>query len=596
MLEHLGNYARQHDLVAEPGFAPKTVRWAIVCDAAGAFQEIVDLADPAEKGSSGRTFPRCPELSQPEIKRGGPGCRHFLADSIDVVALYADGPPDAKLLAKHAYFTGLLRRAAEVMPPLSGVATRLAEAASLAWLQEQLRARKAKPTDKATFAILGESPLYPVESDAWHDWWRRFRRSLGGEGAAATGASTPGAPRARCLGSGELVEPVPTHPKIAGLADVGGLSMGDALASFKQESFCSYGLVQSANAPVSEEIAAQYRAALNHLLREHGRRLVRAKVVHWFKKNVPPADDPLSWLVAQDAQEEASAQQRARELLEAIRTGRRPALAGNHYYALTLSGASGRVMIRDWMDGPFEELVEKIDAWFHDLSIVRRDGSGLAPSPKLLAVLGALVRDLDDLPAPLEATMWRVAVRGEPIPRQAMAQALGRLKIDILRNETLNHARVGLLKAFLVRQGDRQMQPMLNEDHPDPAYHCGRLMALLAALQYRALGDVGAGVVQRYYAAASTTPALVLGRLIRTAQFHLNKLEPGLARWHESRLASVTSRIRDRVPRTLTFEEQSLFALGYYQQIAADRADRAKPQAAAETPTGAAEPQETSHD
>ena len=36
-------------------------------------------------------------------------------------------------------------------------------------------------------------------------------------------------------------------------------------------------------------------------------------------------------------------------------------------------------------------------------------------------------------------------------------------------------------------------------------------MALLAAIQEVALGDVGAGVVQRYYAAASTTPALVLG-------------------------------------------------------------------------------------
>ncbi len=35
-------------------------------------------------------------------------------------------------------------------------------------------------------------------------------------------------------------------------------------------------------------------------------------------------------------------------------------------------------------------------------------------------------------------------------------------------------------------------------------------MAVLAELQKAALKDVGAGVVQRYYAAASTTPALVL--------------------------------------------------------------------------------------
>ncbi|HSG38425.1 MAG TPA: type I-C CRISPR-associated protein Cas8c/Csd1, partial [Thermoanaerobaculia bacterium] len=130
-------------------------------------------------------------------------------------------------------------------------------------------------------------------------------------------------------------------------------------------------------------------------------------------------------------------------------------------------------------------------------------------------------------------------------------------------------------------KGKIPMEPFLNEDHPEPAYQCGRLMAMLAALQYRALGDVGAGVVQRYYASASATPALVLGRLVRTAQFHLNKLDRGLARWHEGRIADTWGKIRDRVPRTLDLEQQSLFALGYYQQIAHDRA-RTRPDAAAE--------------
>jgi len=110
------------------------------------------------------------------------------------------------------------------------------------------------------------------------------------------------------------------------------------------------------------------------------------------------------------------------------------------------------------------------------------------------------------------------------------------------------------------------MKPYLNEEHPAPAYHCGRMMAVLAKLQQAALGDVGAGVVQRYYAAASATPALVLGRLVRGGQFHLNKLDPGLAHWYEERLGSIAARLGDSVPQTLTLEEQSLFALGYYQQ------------------------------
>lgn len=115
------------------------------------------------------------------------------------------------------------------------------------------------------------------------------------------------------------------------------------------------------------------------------------------------------------------------------------------------------------------------------------------------------------------------------------------------------------------------MGPYLNENHPDPAYQCGRLMAVLARVQTAALGDVGAGVVQRYYAAASSTPALILGRLVRTSQFHLNKLEGGLAHYFEGKMADIWSRIKDKLPTTLTLEQQSLFALGYYQQLAHDR-------------------------
>ena len=113
------------------------------------------------------------------------------------------------------------------------------------------------------------------------------------------------------------------------------------------------------------------------------------------------------------------------------------------------------------------------------------------------------------------------------------------------------------------------MQPYLNEDHPNPAYHCGRLMAVLAKIQQAALGSVGAGVIQRYYAAASTTPALVLGRLVRTSNYHLDKIEcrkkkDGL----KDLFTGIWCPLKDVVPRVLTLEDQSYFALGYYQQLA----------------------------
>ena len=112
------------------------------------------------------------------------------------------------------------------------------------------------------------------------------------------------------------------------------------------------------------------------------------------------------------------------------------------------------------------------------------------------------------------------------------------------------------------------LQPYLNENHPDPAYQCGRLMALMAELQRAALGNAGAGLVQRYYSAASATPALVLGRLARTSQFNLGKLDAGLAWWYENLIAGAWAHLRDGLPSLFDLQEQSLFALGYYQQIA----------------------------
>jgi CRISPR-associated protein Csd1 len=95
------------------------------------------------------------------------------------------------------------------------------------------------------------------------------------------------------------------------------------------------------------------------------------------------------------------------------------------------------------------------------------------------------------------------------------------------------------------------------------------MMALLANIQQTALPGVGAGVVQRYYAAASATPALVLGRLVRLSQTgHLPKIEGGLRYWFDDQLAQVWGLLERRIPATLTLEEQTLFAMGYYQQKA----------------------------
>ena len=569
MLHQVVEYARRHELAAEPGFAPKAARWAILCSARGDYLGLVELGDASLKRNPGRHFLKAPDLSQPEMKARGVTKSHFLIDTAGVVAGYGKNAPEEK----HRYFAGLLEQAKGAMPVLGAAARMLRSDEDLAKLRNDLEEQKAKATDRVTFQIDDE---FPAESDAWHEWWREFRCGLqttkerGSKGKRA---------KMLCFLTGEAVDPAATHPKITGLSGVGGLAMGDVLIGFKQESFCSYGLKQSANAAMSELAAKAYQAGLNDLIANHSVLLAGTRVTHWFRSRVALEEDPMDLIMGPSEAEHLNAQIRARKLLEGIRAGERPDLADNTYYALTISSNGGRVVIRDWMEGDFEDLATNVDWWFSDLEIVQRDGGGIAKPPKLAAVLAALVRDLKDVAAPMAAKLFRVAARGEPIPFAAMAQALARARIDMIQGERPNHARMGLIKAFHVRKWKQeganmegQLKPEVNARLENTAYQCGRLMAVLGRLQTSALGDVGAGVVQRYYAAASTTPALVFGRLIRGAQFHLNKLgdqKRGLAVWYERQIGEICGMIGTSMPATLGLEAQSLFALGYYQQLAA---------------------------
>jgi CRISPR-associated protein Csd1 len=576
MLHQVVEYARTRELAAEPGFAPKAARWAIVCSARGEYLGLVELGDTSLRSNPGVHFLKAPDLSQPEMKAGGVTKSHFLIDTAGVVAGYGkDAVPE-----KREYFVSLLEQASTAMPVLGAAAKVLRSDESIAKLRADLEERKARATDKVTFQIDGE---FPVESDAWHEWWREFRRGLQ---TSREGGRKEKSTKMLCLLTGAMVEPAATHPKITGLTSVGGLAMGDVLVGFKQESFRSYGLEQSANAAMSELAAKEYQAGLNDLIANHSVLLAGTRVAHWFRSRIPKEEDPMDLIMGPGEADELSAQVRARRLLESIRAGERPDLAGNTYYALTISSNGGRVVVRDWMEGSFEELATSVDQWFSDLEIVQRDGAGSAKPPKLAAVLAALVRELKDISAPMAAKLYRVAARGEAIPFAAMAQALARARIDVIQGERPNHARMGLIKAYHVRKWrqegadmEEQLKPERNAGLENPAYQCGRLMAVLGQLQLEDKPDVKAGVVQRYYAAASTTPALVFGRLIRGAQFHLHKLageKQWLAARYERRMSEICGRIGTSMPAILNLEDQSLFALGYYQQLAAPWAGKDK--------------------
>lgn len=603
MLAEIARYALARGLDTEAGFRSKDVKWLLLFEPSGDFVCIA----PYGVVKRGRAVAKCPHLQF----SGDTPMRQFLVDTAEYYALLDGEAGDAKLRRKHAYAIQLLAQAGDALPELAAIAASMAKSETIDTIRSALIGSKAKPADNVTPALVqpgGERRIF-LEEASWHDWWRSFyptlltiKKSRRGSGGVENGVA-----KSRSLMSGLPCNPALTHPKVRGLGKEVGGRVETALVSFEPHAFRSYRLKQSENAPVSGEEANTYVVALNTLIETTGQLLGNVKVIHWYVgKDEKPVDllsheDPFRQVESMDdlwgppapdvevksknakkrnmdAERRATeqhAQSLARDFLRSVKSGARADMADYRYHTMALSGSSARVMVRDYVTGRFGDLCKSVMAWFSDLEIVSRDGKGLAQSPKFGAVLGAMVRELKDIPPPMAVKLWRCAVRGDKIPEPFAIKAFRRATSDLVdqkderRRNAFNHARMGLLRAYLRRKGDHDVKPHLNEEHPDPGYHCGRLLAVLDDIQYAALGDVGAGIVQRYYAAASSTPALVLGRLIRLANTgHLPKLDYDRRQRLEQRLAGVWSHLRQDPPTTLSLTQQTLFAMGYYQQKA----------------------------
>jgi len=570
MLNELIEYARKNNIPSVPGFKSKSAKWLIILNECGKFIDIV---------SDDTTYPMCPNLEQFEMIAGGITKSHFLLDTLAVVVLYDAKDKD---LLKHKYFIDLLEKASKYEPALGLCAAFLYDLDVLDIVAKKAKALHAKATDTVTFRVGNKNVM---DMTGWRDWWIDFRDSF---------KEQEPTPNMRCLISGEMVEPLTKHFKISGLNVVGGQSSGTALISFDKDAFTSFNLSQSLNASCSEQAAVTYRNALDALIEKAPKPIGDSLFLHWYKEPIREEEDPFGLLEFENSDiNKASAAHMAKELFESVYTGKRPEFTGNYYYILQVSGAGGRIMVRDWLTGSFYNLVKNIRQWFEDLEIIAPGGRGLSPDFKFAAaslrmisyrpkekISDSFERVKKEL-TPIMPRIWRSIIEDKPLPLAAIAKSLGYISSKLMNSESdtddnLDRIACALLKAFIIRQeksrgGIVNMKPELNKEHPSAAYQSGRAMAVLAAIQQQALDSVKAGVIQRYYTSASTMPKLVIGRLIQLTQHHLDKIgkeNKGLAIWYENQLSEIMSRIGSHMPSNLTLEEQTLFALGYYQQKA----------------------------
>ena len=571
MLQALIEYAEREG-IGDADFHEASVRWLIPLDGSGNLTgDPIELLDnPDAKKPKPQTLTR-PFIEQKELTVASRPRAFFLCDTLERAVNYPDPKKPERAERRegsHAYFKQLLEAAAgECLndgPMARATLTFLNQANALERLHALLTEQKAKPNDNITFRVSGHRLL---ESEELKQFWRRRR--------AADRPQVAGRKRF-CLATGELTEPVSTTEKIKGVP--GGLAVGTNLISFDKASFTSFGLHQGENASISAVAELNIRSALNDLI-QRGLRQNGIVHLHWTREKDDP--DPFDLVETADEQD-------IRNLIDAPRTGQRQhVLDPRKYYAMSLSGNGGRIIVRDWLESTVPEVEQNVCQWFEDLTIVRPEGDSIRADFKLGYLLHGLVRDkLDELAPQIPTQLLYAALRAAPLPLPALAAALRRQQIET-DNKT-NPARLALIKACLVRQ-DRfnqskernNMTESLNTESTDPAYLCGRLFSVFDRLQYLALGNVNAGVVERFYASASTTPALVMGRLFSNAQNHLAKVGGGVAENVRKDFEAISIQLGDHFPPSLDLEGQGRFALGYYHQraeyrrLAAERKEQA---------------------
>ncbi len=391
-----------------------------------------------------------------------------------------------------------------------------------------------------------------------------------------------------CLISGDTAPIARLHPAIKGV--FGGQSSGGSIISFNKEAFASFGKEQGANAPVSEQSAFAYTTALNYLLRRENNHCLTigdASTVFWAEADDSATAQAAEGFFAQvftppdDEQESA----KVFNVLEQMSKGRplqeiAPELSPNtRFYILGLAPNAARISVRFWLDTTFGQLAENLAQHWQDLAL---DPCAWKTPPSIFKLLletaikfknseGRYEKPKAETISPMLAgEMTRAVIGGTPYPLSLLSQLITRIRAD----GDVNGLRVAVMKAVLERRFRKgfieEGVPMsLNNESPNRAYLLGRLFAVLERIQYQALGELNAGIADRYYGSASAVPFSVFPRLLSGAKHHLLRLrkdKAGMAVNLDKDLGEIIAKLPETFPRHLSIDEQGRFAIGYYHQ------------------------------
>ena len=559
--------ARGQEDISTFGYSMEKISYALVLNAEGTLVDVNDIRDTFGKKPS----PCLLNVPQPEKRTVGIQ-PNFLWDKTSYV-LGVSGS-SKRATQEHAAFRTLHCQSllGETDAGLKALLLFLE-----AWQPENFEREPftADVLDANVVFRLDGQQSYIHESPAAQLVWAKLK-------AAADAAQSI------CLVTGETLPVARLHPALKGVN--GAQSSGASIVSFNIDSAESYGKEQGDNAPVSEQAAFAYTTVLKHLLRrsEHNRQRLQigdTTVVFWaqaeHESSAEAAEDFFASLLDPPLTDGQEAQ-KLRDVLSTVAQGRPmreldPRLdESTRMFVLGLAPNAGRISIRFWQRDTLEAFSRRMAEHYFDLQL---DPSPWQTPPAVWRLLLATApsrngksKSEDVLPQ-LAGEITRSILSGTRYPRSLLSAVIMRFRGD----GDVSGIRIALCKAVLARErrlgtkGIKEDLPVsLNRHSIEPGYLLGRLFSTLENVQRAALGrNINSTIRDRYYGAASATPASVFPMLLRNAQHHLGRLrkdKPGFAVNLERELGEIMDLLGVAFPRSLRLEAQGRFALGYYHQ------------------------------
>ena len=196
----------------------------------------------------------------------------------------------------------------------------------------------------------------------------------------------------------------------------------------------------------------------------------------------------------------------------------------------------------------------------------------------------------------------RAILTGLPYPRALLIHTIMRIRAD----GDVNALRVALAKAVVTRSARKTHEAFvrqnpgapswkdplvsLDRDENNVGYRLGRLFALLDYAQYLSVGSVNAGVKEKFFASASSTPRRIFPSILRMYQNHLSDARKSpetrdRANHTDSEIKQVMDGLEAHMPfpTTLSLDDQGRFIVGFYHQRPARRGAKATSVAASES-------------